>query len=219
MILVIISDYRTPEQKAEALATREQAAAASALQQPAKPSPAVAVAAVGAGSTAVATEKTALLPNAITDIASPLEGKVIALADVPDPVFSKGVVGKGVGIVPSGDTVYAPASGKIIVAAKTGHAFGIDCHSGVQLLIHVGIDTVSLDGRGFDVKVGVGTMVEKGTPLVTFDRSVIEDAGYSLVTPVLVTNTNKFASVEQTHTGRVGLRDNVIAVRAAGDAS
>jgi PTS system beta-glucosides-specific IIC component len=216
MILVIVSDYRTPEQRAEALAKRQSAQdlAKSADSAPAAAATgAAASGAAAAGSPAAAT-KPALQADAVTTIGAPMEGEVIPLAEVPDPVFSKGVVGQGVGIVPSGDTVYAPAAGKIIVAAKTGHAFGIDCDSGIQLLIHVGIDTVSLEGRGFDVKVSAGTMVEKGAPLVTFDRAVIEEAGYSLVTPVLVTNATKFGSIEQVHSGAASVGDAVIAVHA-----
>ena len=216
MILVIVSDYRTPEQRAEALAKRQSAQdlAKSADSAPAAAATgAAASGAAAAGSPAAAT-KPALQADAVTTIGAPMEGEVIPLAEVPDPVFSKGVVGQGVGIVPSGDTVYAPAAGKIIVAAKTGHAFGIDCDSGIQLLIHVGIDTVSLEGRGFDVKVSAGTMVEKGAPLVTFDRAVIEEAGYSLVTPVRVTNATKFGSIEQVHSGAASVGDAVIAVHA-----
>lgn len=148
-----------------------------------------------------------------------MDGAVIPLADIPDPVFSRGTVGQGVGIMPSGDTVVAPAAGKILVAHQTGHAFGIRFDSGVELLIHVGIDTVNLEGRGFDVKVRTGDRVEAGTPLVTFDREVIEDAGYSLITPVLVTNGKKFGSVIQAAAGHVTTGTPIVLVTAKADQS
>ncbi|HSP76710.1 MAG TPA: PTS glucose transporter subunit IIA, partial [Cryobacterium sp.] len=135
-------------------------------------------------------------------------------AEIPDPVFSKGIVGLGVGIDPTEDTVYAPAAGKVLVAQATGHAFGLRLDSGVEMLIHVGIDTVNLAGKGFTVKVAAGDRVEAGTPLVTFDRKVIEEAGYSLVTPVLVTNPKKFGSVDQAASGQVEVGSPLITVTA-----
>ncbi|MCT2996552.1 PTS glucose transporter subunit IIA, partial [Propionibacterium freudenreichii] len=104
-----------------------------------------------AGSAAVsgAAPGSALVAGAVTEIGSPVAGRVVALADVPDPVFSKGIVGLGVGIDPTGDTITSPGDGKIIVAQDTGHAFGIKLDNGIELLIHVGIDTVNLGGTGF----------------------------------------------------------------------
>lgn len=129
-------------------------------------------------------------------------------------MFSKGIVGPGVGVDPTGDTVYAPAAGKVMVAQPTGHAFGLLLDSGVELLIHVGIDTVNLAGKGFNVKVAAGDRVEQGAPLVTFDRAVIEAAGYSLVTPVLVTNARKFGPVDQAASGHVQVGSPLLTVGA-----
>ncbi|TFC80839.1 PTS beta-glucoside transporter subunit EIIBCA [Cryobacterium sp. TMT1-21] len=206
MVLVIISGYKTPEQKAEASAaialaaeSNEDAAFASNAAAP-----------VVAGGTGTATAVATLLAT----IGSPVAGIVVPLADVPDPVFSKGIVGIGVGVDPTEDTVYAPAAGKVVVAQPTGHAFGLLLDSGVELLIHVGIDTVNLAGKGFDVKVAAGDRVEAGTPLVTFDRKVIEDAGYSLVTPVLVTNPRKFGSIDEVSSGQVTAGAPLITVAA-----
>lgn len=131
-----------------------------------------------------------------------------------DPVFAKGTMGGGVAILPSGDTVYAPAVATIVAAQPTGHAFGMVLDGGIELLIHVGIDTVQLKGEGFDVKVKAGQKVEPGTPLVTFDRAVIEAAGYPLITPVVVMNTKKFASVEQIAEGETEVGAPIIAVEA-----
>jgi PTS system beta-glucosides-specific IIC component len=138
----------------------------------------------------------------------------VALSDVPDPVFAKGTMGGGVAIEPSGDTVYAPAAAMVVAAQPTGHAFGLVLDGGIELLIHVGIDTVQLKGEGFDVKVKAGQKVDAGTPLVTFDRAVIERAGYPLITPVVVMNTKKFASVDQIAEGTATVGTPVIAVEA-----
>jgi PTS system beta-glucosides-specific IIC component len=214
MVLVVLRGYQTPEQKAasaaelaatttaadtttESVSTAAAANVASAPSAPISTSAAAPAMATGGTATAVAT--------ILATIGSPLEGIVIPLADVPDPVFSKGIVGPGVGIDPTGDTVFAPAAGTVVVAQSTGHAFGLLLDGGIELLIHVGIDTVNLGGKGFDVKVAVGQKVEAGTPLVTFDRSIIEDAGYSLVTPVLVTNAAQFGSVDPAASGPVSV--------------
>ncbi len=229
MILVIISDYRTPEQREAFIAKRDLAEEALREERGESDEDDDADEGVGTGAaaggtaTAVAkktdtktkTQKPAMVPGAVTEIPSPLAGTLMPLSEVPDPVFAKGTVGRGVGIMPSGDTVYAPAPGKILVAQDTGHAFGIRLDSGVELLIHVGIDTVNMEGRGFTVKVKTGQLVDAGDPLVTFDRSEIIDAGYSLVTPVLVTNVKKFASVKQSEeAGKVKMGHPIITVTA-----
>nr|NLI49675.1 PTS transporter subunit EIIC [Propionibacterium sp.] len=213
MILVIVSGYK--DKVAPELAT---AGAPAAMAAPAAPASVTAPAAAAAPAAHFAGadvhHKPATVPGTITQIPSPLEGTVLPLADVPDPVFAKGTVGKGVGIDPTGDTVYAPASGTVIVAQATGHAFGLRLDDGIDLLIHVGIDTVQLGGKGFQVKVAKGDRVEAGTPLVTFDRAVIEEAGYSLVTPVLVTNSKKFGDVIQAASGQVEIGQPVMIVVA-----
>ncbi|TFC03152.1 PTS beta-glucoside transporter subunit EIIBCA [Cryobacterium adonitolivorans] len=217
MILVILSGYLSPEQKAEAAA---QLAADTAMEDAkhahvAPVAAPVAVASSTATATAPAGGGTAtLVATVLATIGSPVAGIVVPLVDVPDPVFSKGIVGLGVGVDPTEDTVYAPAAGKVLVAQPTGHAFGLMLDGGIEMLIHVGIDTVNLAGKGFDVKVKAGDRVEAGTPLVTFDRAVIEEAGYSLVTPVLVTNPKKFGSIDQAATGQVGVGSPLLTVTA-----
>lgn len=224
MVLVIISDYRTPEQKAEFEAAKAARAAAASpvavAPVPADEDGAAAPATSGAEATATAPVaapapvRTALEPGAVTVLGAPLEGRAIPLTRVPDPVFSKGTLGPGAAIEPSGDTVHAPAAGKVVVAQATGHAFGLKLDSGIELLIHVGIDTVNLDGKGFDVHVSAGQVVAEGDPLVTFDRAVIEAAGYSLVTPVIVTNHRRFASVTEVAEGTVAVGDALLEVTA-----
>lgn len=192
MVLIIFRGYKSPEEVAE---TAGASASTAAPAAPAAAAPAASVAAPAAGGGVAVAERTALKTGTTTQVGSPLDGIVMPLSEIPDPVFSQGIVGPGVGIDPTGDTVYAPGDGTVVVAQKTGHAFGINLDSGLEILIHVGIDTVNLNGKGFDVKVAPGDRVSAGDPLVTFDRSVIEDAGYSLVTPVLLTNHASFSSV------------------------
>ncbi|WP_316668874.1 glucose PTS transporter subunit IIA [uncultured Propionibacterium sp.] len=203
-IAVFATDYRTPEQRAEVAAQRagdEAAPAAAAEGAPAAPA-------------GPAPARTALEPNAVTQVVSPLAGRVMPLEEVPDPVFSAGTVGKGVGIEPTSTTVVSPGEGRIVVAQATGHAFGIKLDNGIELLIHVGIDTVNLEGEGFDVKVAKGDRVKAGDPLVVFDPEVIRQAGYSLVTPVLVTNVRKFAEIAKAADGDVGPGDVILRTTA-----
>ncbi len=213
MILVILSGYQTPEQKAEVAAqvAADEAAESEKAATVAHVAAPVAAAAVGTGT---GTGTATALATVLATVGSPVAGIVVPLSEVPDPVFSKGIVGLGVGVDPTEDTVYAPGAGKVVVAQATGHAFGLLLDSGVELLIHVGIDTVNLAGKGFNVKVAAGDRVEAGTALVTFDRKVIEDAGYSLVTPVLVTNPKKFGSVDQAAFGHVSVGSPLITVAA-----
>lgn len=146
-------------------------------------------------------------------VPAPLAGRAIPLSEVPDPIFAGEKLGKGAAIEPTGNTVYAPAAGKVIATFPSGHAVGLKLDNGAELLIHVGIDTVSLDGKGFNVLVSKGDRVEAGTELLTFDRKVIEDAGYPLVTPVLITNTAKFTDVS-VKTGEVAVGDELIQITA-----
>ncbi|MEK0372802.1 PTS glucose transporter subunit IIA, partial [Corynebacterium mastitidis] len=136
------------------------------------------------------------------------------LADVPDEAFAAGAVGKGVGIDPDGDTVVAPGSGTVMAAFPTGHAVGIKLDGGVQVLIHIGIDTVNMEGRGFELLVSKGDRVEAGQPLVRFDRAAIEAAGYSPVTPVLVTNHKKWGPLTELRApGAVRAGEDLLEVR------
>ena len=114
--------------------------------------------------------------------------------------------------MPSGDTAYSPGNGIVVAAQPTGHAFGLVLDGGIEVLIHVGIDTVNSRARASRCKVKKGDKVTMGTPLVTFDRKVIEDAGYSLITPVIVLNGKKFASVDPGAPGPVAAGDPILEV-------
>ena len=196
--LIVTFGYRTKEERAEALAAAGVTKGGeTTVSAPAQTAAAAAPVEEGDRTAKAPTPKPALVPGAVTEIASPLKATTMDLDKVPDPVFSSGAVGQGVGLEPQGDIVVtAPADGTVVVAPSSGHAFGITLDSGVEILIHVGLDTVNLEGQGFDVKVTQGDRVSAGQELVRVDRSVIEQAGYPLTTPVLVTNTASFASVE-----------------------
>ncbi len=205
MVLVVISGYKTPEQAAAAVAAGVPVADLEGPMGDASPDTLVAAAATTSAGDA----------GMVTDILSPLDGTLMALSDVPDPVFGKGIMGPGVAVLPSGDTAYAPGAGVVVAAQPTGHAFGLLLDSGVEVLIHIGIDTVKLKGEGFDVKVAKGDRVAPGTPLVSFDRKIIEEAGYSLVTPVIILNAKKFGSVEPSATGEINVGATIIAITPA----
>ena len=145
-------------------------------------------------------------------VVSPLTGKIIALEDVKDEAFSSGALGKGVAIEPDEGVLYAPAGGTISALFPTGHAIGLTTDTGLELLIHVGMDTVQLDGKGFNAFVETGDQVKQGQKLLEFDRKVIGEAGYSLVTPVLVTNSDDFAEVAPSGAKEVQVGDLLLSV-------
>jgi len=150
--------------------------------------------------------------QALIQITSPVAGRALPIEEVPDPVFSTGVVGQGIAIDPTSTTVVAPAAGTVLTAPDSGHALGLKLDNGVELLIHIGIDTVELDGKGFDVHVKAGEAFRAGQPLVTFDPQIIKEAGYSSITPVLVTNGFAFTTVEGHPADTVTTQSQVITV-------
>ncbi|HHA4397557.1 TPA: glucose PTS transporter subunit IIA [Enterococcus faecium] len=124
-----------------------------------------------------------------TSFLSPLKGKIIALSEVKDAAFSSGVLGDGVAILPEEDVLYSPTDAEITALFPTGHAIGLTTVSGLEILIHVGMDTVQLKGKGFKPVVKVGDKVKKGQELLFFDREFIEKEGYDIITPIVITNT------------------------------
>lgn len=140
-------------------------------------------------------------------LVSPLRGKIIKLSEVKDEAFSSGALGEGVAIEPDEGVLYAPADGTISALFPTGHAVGITTEMGLELLIHVGMDTVQLDGRGVRTFVEAGEVVKQGQKLIEFDIKLISEAGYSLETPVLVTNADDFKKVEITEAEKVQAGD------------
>ena len=146
-------------------------------------------------------------------LVTPIVGDVVALADVNDPVFSSGAMGQGIAVKPSQGVVYAPADAEVSIAFPTGHAFGLKTTDGAEVLIHVGIDTVSMNGEGFEAKVAQGDKVKAGDVLGTFDSNKIAAAGLDDTTMVIVTNTADYASVAPIATGSVAKGDAVIEVK------
>ena len=136
-------------------------------------------------------------------IASPLKGKAIALADVPDPTFAEGILGQGAAVEPSEGLVVAPGDGEVTTIFDTKHAVGLQLDNGVELLIHVGINTVEMNGDGFEAFVKEGDKVKKGDKLVKFDIEKIKAAGYATATPVIVTNTDDYGAVTHAYTGEI----------------
>lgn len=163
----------------------------------------------------VAEEKEEVAPAALQNetLVTPIVGDVVALADVNDPVFSSGAMGQGIAVKPSQGVVYAPADAEVSIAFPTGHAFGLKTRNGAEVLIHVGIDTVSMNGDGFETKVAQGDKVKAGDVLGTFDSNKIAAAGLDDTTMVIVTNTGDYASVAPVATGSVAKGDAVIEVK------
>ncbi|MCP9083010.1 sucrose-specific PTS transporter subunit IIBC [Streptococcus sp. CF10-1] len=146
-------------------------------------------------------------------IQTPIVGDVVALENVNDPVFSSGAMGQGIAVKPSQGVVYAPADAEVSIAFPTGHAFGLKTAKGAEILVHVGIDTVSMNGEGFEAKVAQGDKVKAGDVLGTFDSNKIAAAGLDDTTMVIVTNTADYASVTPVASGSVVKGDAVIEVK------
>ena len=177
---------------------------------------AVAATADEAAGAEVANDTVAEETNALQDetIISPIVGQAVALSDVNDPVFSSGAMGRGIAIKPSQGVVYAPADAEVTIAFATGHAYGLKTSNGAEILIHVGIDTVSMGGEGFDQKVAQGDKVKAGDVLGTFEAEKIAAAGLDDTTMVIVTNTADYASVTPVAEGALAKGDAVIEVKA-----
>ena len=163
-----------------------------------------------------ATEVNEEIPAALQNetIQTPIVGDVVALSNVNDPVFSSGAMGQGIAVKPSQDVVYAPADAEVTIVFPTGHAYGLRTANGAEILIHVGIDTVSMNGEGFNHKVAQGDKVKDGDVLGTFDSAKIAAAGLDNTTMVIVTNTADFASVNPVASGSVAKGDAIIEVKA-----
>ncbi|MEZ5129768.1 MAG: glucose PTS transporter subunit IIA [Micropruina glycogenica] len=206
MMLVIISDYRTPEQKAEFEA---QLAAAGGHLTVAEQDSGVAAAPAAAAAAAPAAVATMV---ATRTVGAPVAGKVVPLAEVNDKVFASKALGDGVGIVPTDGHVTAPVAGTMVTVADTGHAFGIKTDDGVEVLVHVGIDTVQMEGKGFKLDVSKDMRVEEGDLLATVDLDAVKEAGFDPTTIVVVINTATLKSVAPVGARDVGLGDTIIDV-------
>lgn len=151
---------------------------------------------------------------ALEELYSPLKGKVKALNEVNDAVFSTGLMGKGAAILPEEGKVVSPVSGTITTIFKTKHAIGITSNNGAEILIHVGLDTVQLEGKYFTAHVEDGDVVAAGDTLVTFDMEAIKAEGYDLITPVIITNQDHYRSVSPVKEGKINIKEKFLVLHA-----
>ncbi|MCG5103181.1 beta-glucoside-specific PTS transporter subunit IIABC [Oceanobacillus alkalisoli] len=145
-------------------------------------------------------------------LTTPLAGEMIPLEDVDDPVFSSGAMGKGVGVEPSDGVVVAPFDGKVVTLFPTKHAIGLESEDGVEVLIHIGLDTVQLDGKHFEAHVDAEATIKKGQKLISFDIEGIKNEGYQTTTPVIITNTADYLDIIPEKSRYVGLEDDILTV-------
>ncbi|MFL8709551.1 beta-glucoside-specific PTS transporter subunit IIABC [Clostridioides sp. GD02377] len=145
-------------------------------------------------------------------IASPIKGEVLNLSDIEDAAFASGVLGQGVAIIPSDGKVVAPVDGVVTTLFPSLHAIGIISDAGVEVLIHIGLNTIQLEGRGFEAYIKQGDRIIKGQTILKFDIDVIKESGYSVVTPIVITNSSQFLDVVETESKNTELKDNLITV-------
>ncbi|MBQ1536475.1 MAG: PTS glucose transporter subunit IIA, partial [Ruminococcus sp.] len=141
---------------------------------------------------------------------SPLKGEVVLMQDVPDETFAAEVLGKGAAVEPSEGKVVAPADGKVETLFDTHHAIGLTLDNGMEILIHVGINTVELNGEGYEAHVAEGDRIKRGQTLITFDKALIQSKGYKTVTPVIITNADDYDEINTAASGSIGLLDKLL---------
>ena len=212
--MVVTFDYRTKEQRAETKARRAggdaPAPVATATAPAAGTAPTAAAPASAAPAAAAPAVEFSDEAKADLTLTSPIEGTKVPLSEVKDEAFAGGALGPGIAISPWAGAVVAPCDGKVTVAFPTGHAYGLKSASGLQVLIHIGMDTVKLDGKGFTPKVAKGDFVRRGDVLAVVDWDAIRAAGYDTITPVVVTNKKKFAAITPAEAGPVAFGDTII---------
>lgn len=154
-----------------------------------------------------------LLKKKGISVGSPMKGECVALSEVSDPTFGEGIIGPGVAIRPESGEVYAPADGVVSTLFPTGHAVAITSTDGAEILIHVGLDTVKLDGLYYDIKVKQGQQVKKGELLVVAELEKIREAGYDVITPVIVCNGVDYAEVMPQQEKTVNPGDEILTLK------
>lgn len=146
-------------------------------------------------------------------IGAPAKGKAVALSEVSDPTFGQEILGKGAAIIPADGKIYAPADGEITLLFDTLHAVSITTDDGVEILVHIGLDTVALKGEHFTSHAATGDKVKKGDLLITADIEAIKAAGYEVITPVVICNTADFSAVEALIGKDVNPGDDIISIK------
>ena len=144
---------------------------------------------------------------------SPLAGKVIPLSDVHDPMFSSGSLGEGVAIEPTGGKVVAPSDSKVKAIFPSGHAVALHTNEGLDVLVHIGLDTEKLEGRHFTVHAAVGDSVKRGDVLIEFDRDAIKREGYDLTAPILICNSAEYSCIKGEVGDTVGELEKLLTAR------
>lgn len=156
-------------------------------------------------------EKTTPIMEAV--VTSPLNGEIVDLKEVNDGVFSEGLLGKGVAIIPNEGKVYAPINGVMTTVFPTKHAYGVTTEDGVEILIHIGINTVELDGELFTKHVKQGEVVQAGDLIAEFDIEKIKEKGYSVYSPIIVTNPSLFESTDVLNSGKIEAGNPILEVK------
>lgn len=146
------------------------------------------------------------------EIGAPVKGKAVPLSEVSDPTFGEGIMGKGVAVIPTDGNICAPADGTIDLLFDTKHAFSMTTPEGVELLVHIGLDTVALKGEHFKAYKASGDTVKKGELVISVDLDAVKKAGYDVITPMVVCNTGDYASVEAISGQNVSAQDTVISI-------
>jgi sugar PTS system EIIA component len=147
----------------------------------------------------------------VVEIHSPLDGEAIPLEEVPDPVFAQKMMGDGLAIIPKNGKVVSPVNGKVVQIFPTKHAVGLVSEEGLEILIHIGLETVELNGKGFEVAVSAGETVKVGDPLLNVDLDYLEQKHKEIVTPIVITNMlNKAGELEYIAKNNVVTRGDVI---------
>ncbi len=137
-----------------------------------------------------------LFGKAMDDLYAPMAGKAVAISQVPDPTFAEGMLGNGIAIVPTEGKVYAPCDATVDMMFPTGHAVSLVADNGAEILIHVGLETVSLEGKPFTIHAANGDKVKKGQLLIEVDLKAVEEAGLKTITPMVVCNTDNYPTFQ-----------------------
>lgn len=153
-----------------------------------------------------------IFQNNTIEIATPVAGEIVPIGRVSDPVFSEEMIGKGVAVIPEDGRFCAPADGELAAFFPTGHAFCVLTEDGAEVLVHIGIDTVKLEGRHFTPHARQGDMVKRGQLIVEVDLEGVKSEGYEIITPVMISNPDKFAGLEKKE-GRAAAGDTAIVLK------